>query len=146
GDLTGAVELRELLCLLPLEEREAMLLHYAEGYTSREIVQIVRAPAGTVRHRLMTGRARLQRELGEDDLSYLNEPVAPMREWRWLPLEQMRALEARLAGQPRARQAEDGDMASDKLSRRGFLAGAAGAGAAALGAGNGGESIDARLT
>src|SRR5207247_1546846 len=37
-----------------------------------------------------------QRELGEGDLPYLNEPSVPMREWAWLPLDQMHALETRL--------------------------------------------------
>src|SRR5262249_1082547 len=31
-----------------------------------------------------------------DDLTYLNDPLAPMRQWSWLPLKQMHALEMRL--------------------------------------------------
>jgi RNA polymerase sigma-70 factor (ECF subfamily) len=77
--------------------REVVLLHYLEGYTSAEIARIVGAPASTVRYRLSQARERLRRELGEDDLAYLNEPLAPMRQWHWLPLDQMRALETRLS-------------------------------------------------
>jgi RNA polymerase sigma-70 factor (ECF subfamily) len=95
-----AVELRVVLHRLPREEREVLLLHYLEGYTCREIARIVHAPVGTVKQRLLTGRSRLQHELGEGDLAYLNEPSVPMRQWAWLPLDQMRALETRwrLAG------------------------------------------------
>jgi RNA polymerase sigma-70 factor, ECF subfamily len=104
ADWREAVELRELLRKLPLEEREVLVLHYLHGYTSAEIGQIVRAPAGTVRYRLAMARAKLQRELGEGDLAYLNELSVPGtraaggRQWAWLPLDQMSALETRLGG------------------------------------------------
>jgi RNA polymerase sigma-70 factor (ECF subfamily) len=94
---TEAVELRELIRTLPRPQREAAVLHYLEGYACEEIAEIVGAPAGTIKYRLSAARARLQRELGEGDLTYLNEPVTPLRQWAWLPLEQMQALEARLA-------------------------------------------------
>ena len=42
-------------------------------------------------------RAHLQRELGEGGLIYLNEPGPAMRQWAWLPLEALTALEARVA-------------------------------------------------
>lgn len=92
-----SVELREVIDRLPLEQREVVLLHYLEGYSSAEIARIVDAPAGTVRYRLARARERLTQALGEDDLTYLNEPAAPMSQWHWLPLDQMYALEARLA-------------------------------------------------
>src|SRR3712207_8972677 len=44
---------------------------------------------GTVCYRLARARDYLRQQLGEDDLRYLNEPLAPMRQWRWLPLDQM---------------------------------------------------------
>jgi len=100
---TEAVELRELIRTLPRPQREAAVLstHFVgtrlEGYACEEIAEIVGAPAGTIKYRLSAARARLQRELGEGDLTYLNEPVTPLRQWAWLPLEQMQALEARLA-------------------------------------------------
>jgi RNA polymerase sigma-70 factor, ECF subfamily len=98
------VELREVLRRLPVDERVVLLLHYLEGYTSGEIAQILRASAGTVCYRLSQARERLRRELGEDDLTYLNEQALPMRQWAWVPLEQTRALEARLATSGEAKE------------------------------------------
>jgi RNA polymerase sigma-70 factor, ECF subfamily len=63
--LTEAVEVRELIRRLPLEEREVVILHYLEGYRCEEIAQILGAPVGRVRHRLVEARARLRKELGE---------------------------------------------------------------------------------
>src|SRR5713101_7956205 len=97
GAWTETVELHAVISKLPAEEREVVLLHYLEGYTSAEIARIVHAPAGTVRYQLSQARARLQRELGEGDLVYLNEPSVPMRQWGWVPLDQMHALEIRLS-------------------------------------------------
>ena len=54
-------------------------------------------PVGRVRHRLSEARCRLQRELGEGDLAYLNEPSIPMQQWGWLPLDQIYALETRVS-------------------------------------------------
>jgi RNA polymerase sigma-70 factor (ECF subfamily) len=116
-----AVELRDVIDRLPLEQREVVLLYYLEGYASTEIARIVAAPVGTICYRLAQARERLRQELGEDDLTYLNEPVAPMRQWAWLPLEEMYALEARLARGARAKE--------DAMERREFLRQAA-AGAA----------------
>jgi RNA polymerase sigma-70 factor, ECF subfamily len=97
SELTEAVELREIMWKLPIEEREVVALHYLQGYTCEEIAPIVRAPVSTVKYRLATARTHLQRELGEGDLAYLNEPGVLMRRWAWLPLDQMSALEARLS-------------------------------------------------
>jgi hypothetical protein len=44
----------------------------------------------------LAARSQLRRELGEGDLVFLNEPAAPMRQWAWLPLDRMHALETRL--------------------------------------------------
>jgi RNA polymerase sigma-70 factor (ECF subfamily) len=101
---TEAVELREVIRKLPAGEAEVIVLHYLQGYDCREIARIVGAPVSTVKYRLLTARSRLQRELGEGDLVYLNEPAAPGtraaggRQWAWLPLDQMYALETRLGG------------------------------------------------
>jgi RNA polymerase sigma-70 factor (ECF subfamily) len=94
---TERVELREVIDRLPLEQREVLLLHYLEGYSSTEIARIVEVAVGTVCSRLSRARERLREALGDDDLSYLNEPLSPMRQWAWLPLDQMHALETRLA-------------------------------------------------
>jgi RNA polymerase sigma-70 factor, ECF subfamily len=96
GDVTD-VELQSVMAALPPEQREAFVLHSLEGYSYQEIARIVDASPSTVKYRLTAARARLQRELGEGDLPYLNDPSMPMRQWSWLPLEQMSTLEARLA-------------------------------------------------
>jgi RNA polymerase sigma-70 factor, ECF subfamily len=62
---TSAVELRQVIARLPLEEREVVVLHYLEGYSYEEIAAILGAPVGRVRQRLVEARARLRRELGE---------------------------------------------------------------------------------
>src|SRR5213595_90854 len=95
-DSTETVMLREVLRRLPVDEREVMVLRYVHDYSSAEIARIVGAPAGTVRYWLARGREKLQRELGEGNLPYLNEPSVPMRRWAWLPLDQVHALETRL--------------------------------------------------
>jgi RNA polymerase sigma-70 factor (ECF subfamily) len=94
---TDEAELRVLLGKLPEEQREVMILHYLAGCSSSEIARIIHAPASTVRYRLGAARAHLAAALGEGDLVYLNEPSVPMRQWAWLPLDQMYALEARLS-------------------------------------------------
>ncbi len=48
-------------------EREVVVLHYLEGYRCEEIAQILGAPVGRVRHRLVEARARLRRELGGEE-------------------------------------------------------------------------------
>jgi RNA polymerase sigma-70 factor, ECF subfamily len=89
--------LRAAIAQLPVEHRQVVVLHYLQGYSCREIGQIIQAPVGTVKYWLSLARAHLQRELGEGDLAYLNEGLAPMRQWAWLPMNQVYALEARLS-------------------------------------------------
>jgi RNA polymerase sigma-70 factor (ECF subfamily) len=96
AELAEAVELREIIRKLPDEQAEIVVLHYLQGYSCEEIARIVRSPVSTVKYRLLTARSQLQRELGEGDLLYLNEPGVIMRQWAWLPLDQIHALEARL--------------------------------------------------
>ena len=59
-----SVELREVIDRLPLPQREVVLLHYLEGYSSREIAGVVDAPASTVRRRLAQARESLRQALG----------------------------------------------------------------------------------
>jgi RNA polymerase sigma-70 factor (ECF subfamily) len=94
--VTETAELRAILGKLPMEQRHIVMLHYLEGHEYEEIAQILGIPSSRVKHRLSEARARLRQELGERDLAYLNEPSAPMRQWAWLPLDQMFALETRL--------------------------------------------------
>jgi RNA polymerase sigma-70 factor, ECF subfamily len=133
------VELREVIDRLPREQREVVLLHYLEGYSSSEIARIVEAPAATVRYRLAQARERLRQELGEDDLTYLNEPLAPMRQWAWLPLQEIYALETRLTMGSEAKE----DLS---MERREFLRQTAAGAAGLVLAGSGQEVVDGRLT
>jgi RNA polymerase sigma-70 factor, ECF subfamily len=97
AELAEATELREVIRKLPPAVGKVVILHYLQGYSCEEIAQIVGAPVTTIKYRLSAARAHLQRELGEGDLAYLNEPGVLMRRWAWLPLDQMSALEARLS-------------------------------------------------
>src|SRR6266571_3463635 len=114
----GTVELRQIMRKLPMGEREVVALHYLQGYTCEEIAAIVRAPVSAVKYRLATARSRLQRELGEGDLAYLNEPGVLMRRWAWLPLDQMSALEARLAFVDQKGEPKMSDNTNAGMSRR----------------------------
>jgi RNA polymerase sigma-70 factor (ECF subfamily) len=55
---TEAIEAHALIGTLSEEEREILLLHHLEGYTSGEIARIVGAPEGTVRYRLSQAHNR----------------------------------------------------------------------------------------
>jgi RNA polymerase sigma-70 factor (ECF subfamily) len=142
---TEAVMLRQIVRELPLEEREVVLLHDLEGYSSGEIGAIVGAPASTVRRRLAHARERLRQALGEDDLRYLNESFGPMRHWAWLPLEQMRALETCLATPTRSVAPDDKATEDASMERRRLLRQTAAAVAGLALAGADKEIIDSRL-
>jgi RNA polymerase sigma-70 factor (ECF subfamily) len=114
GEWLEAMELRDAIRQLPAAEGEIVMLHYLEGYDCEEIAQIVRIPTGTVKYRLSEARAHLRRALGEGDIAYLNEQPAIMRQWAWLPLDQMHALEARLVLGSDSSQEEE-------MERREFL-------------------------
>ncbi|HJA29398.1 MAG TPA: sigma-70 family RNA polymerase sigma factor [Candidatus Olsenella pullicola] len=51
---------------LPLPQREAVYLHYYEGYPTREVARIVGATDAAVRQRLSRARARLREDLKGD--------------------------------------------------------------------------------
>lgn len=57
----------DALRALPPKHRIAVELHYVEGYSVREIAELLRLPEGTVKWRLHQGRALLRTELGEED-------------------------------------------------------------------------------
>jgi RNA polymerase sigma-70 factor (ECF subfamily) len=142
------VELRDAIDRLPLEQREVVLLYYLEGYSSTEIARIVGAPVGTVCYRLGRARERLRQELGEDDLTYLNEPTVPMRQWSWLPLEQMYALETRLSpgGVGNRKTPGQGTPTEETMERREFLRQAAVGAAGLMLPEAEKEVVDSRLT
>lgn len=47
---------------LPDKLRLPMVLHYVEGYSVREIAEMLRLPQGTIKTRLMRGRDRMREE------------------------------------------------------------------------------------
>jgi RNA polymerase sigma-70 factor, ECF subfamily len=53
------------LMLLPIREREAIVLHYFVDLPVEQIAHERRIPASTVKARLVSGRRRLERELGQ---------------------------------------------------------------------------------
>lgn len=59
----GDARLREALLALPEKLRLPVLLHYMEGYRTREIARILRVPEGTVKTRLNKAREELRRML-----------------------------------------------------------------------------------
>ena len=134
ADWTEAIVLQEAIRRLSPDQQQVVVLHYLQGYDCQEIGQIIRVPIGTVKYWLSLARTHLQRELGEGDLSYLNEAAVPGtraaggRQWAWLPLDQMHALETRLGFSdivPMSARTEE------TMERREFLRQAA-AGAAGL--------------
>ncbi len=60
ADLAAAIDVWHALGSLPQALREAVVLRYFEGLSSREIAAVLRVPDGTVRFRLMTARRRLR--------------------------------------------------------------------------------------
>jgi RNA polymerase sigma-70 factor (ECF subfamily) len=150
-DWTETIELRDAIRKLPADEREVVILHYLQGYSCEEIAEIVRVHVSSIKYRLSVARSVLQRELGEGDFFYLNEPSVPMRPWMWLPLEEMSTLEARLAmgsieqrTRPPVRAVPCEEREGEQMERREFLRRSA-VGAAGLMLADK-EVLDSRLT
>ena len=61
-----SVPLREALDRLSPEHRTAVVLHYLEGYSVGEIADMLDAPTGTIKSRLMYARIRLKNLLESD--------------------------------------------------------------------------------
>jgi len=64
GESLAFTALGPALMLLPLREREVIVLHYFLDLPVERIAHERRIPAGTVKARLASGRRRLERELG----------------------------------------------------------------------------------
>ena len=63
----GDPELRELIMKMDDIYRMPIVLFYIEGFSIREISDILRIPEGTVKSRLHAGRAKLRSVLGEEE-------------------------------------------------------------------------------
>lgn len=78
-DPTASRQLRELeraLALLPLEQREAILLVGLEGMRYDEAAAVLRVPIGTVRSRLSRGRDSLRKLMGIEDNARVSAAAA----------------------------------------------------------------------
>ncbi len=60
--------LREALLALPEKYRLPILLYYLEGYSLRQVAQMLRVPENTVKTRLSRGRQQLKERLHEEVL------------------------------------------------------------------------------
>ncbi|HHV71442.1 MAG TPA: RNA polymerase sigma factor, partial [Clostridia bacterium] len=54
--------------LFSLDEklRLPIVLHYIEGFSIKEVAEILRLPQGTVKSRMLRGRQKLKKILGEE--------------------------------------------------------------------------------
>lgn len=76
GDIAGEVcqtdvheQLAELVHGLPVRERDAIVLAYADGITYREVAAALGEPEGTVKGRIRSGLQRLRAQAHELDLA-----------------------------------------------------------------------------
>ena len=60
-------ELHDALIRLDEKVRLPIILYYMEGFSIKEISQIIRIPQGTVKSRMMRGRKELKKELFEEE-------------------------------------------------------------------------------
>lgn len=60
------LELTESLLSLEVKYRTPVVLFYIEGYSTYEVAEILRIPAGTVRWRLSKAREKLRNYFGEE--------------------------------------------------------------------------------
>lgn len=58
-------ELYEALSSLPADFRVTLVMHYMEGYSVKEMADILQLPEGTVKSRMARGREQLRRILEE---------------------------------------------------------------------------------
>jgi RNA polymerase sigma-70 factor (ECF subfamily) len=65
-DPSASIDLRRALAVLTDKHRTAIVLHYFENLSTREIATILRIPEATVRFRLMTARHKLRPLLQEN--------------------------------------------------------------------------------
>lgn len=62
-DLTVAERVKEMVTILPQEERRAITLAYFGGHTYREVALLLDQPEGTVKSRIRTGLKRMRTRL-----------------------------------------------------------------------------------
>lgn len=58
-------ELYEAICRLPEEIRLTVTLYYMEGYSVREIADLLKTTESTIKNRLMRARTKIKRDLAD---------------------------------------------------------------------------------
>jgi RNA polymerase sigma-70 factor (ECF subfamily) len=59
----GKDDMRDVLMRLPEIYRAPLVLHYMDGFSTKEIARMLEMPLGTILARLHRGRKRFEREL-----------------------------------------------------------------------------------
>lgn len=63
-------DVMEALMRLPEQVRTPIVLHYVEGYSIREIAEMLGAPESTIKTRMATGRRQARGLLAEEGVDY----------------------------------------------------------------------------
>lgn len=63
NDLSEKLSLKQALAQLSSEEREIVILHYCQGYTSKEIAEILEMKDSTVRSKIMRSGEKMRKFL-----------------------------------------------------------------------------------
>jgi RNA polymerase sigma-70 factor (ECF subfamily) len=63
NDLSEKLSLKQALAQLSPEEREIVILHYCQGYTSKEISEILEIKDSTVRSKIMRSGEKMRKFL-----------------------------------------------------------------------------------
>jgi len=67
NDVSNNIDIHTALSKIPSEQREAIILKYYLGFTSKEISKMIRVKEPTVKARIQYGLQKLKRLLGGDD-------------------------------------------------------------------------------
>ena len=70
GAEEGGTELRNLVLSLPLRYREVLHLYYFEGYSIREMADILKRNPSTIGSRLAAARKRLKQKMEQEGFVY----------------------------------------------------------------------------
>jgi RNA polymerase sigma-70 factor, ECF subfamily len=66
-DLAVADRVNEVMSTLPATERQAIELAYFEGYTYREVAELLDAPEGTIKSRIRAGLKRMRADFTDSE-------------------------------------------------------------------------------